>query len=179
MSTTPQTGISTSHYKQQSDRLKVDAMSADIAGKITLLQNSVSRPRADLTDLEAVQQITYQYMNACKDMGVFPTVLGLSASLGISRQGLNKHLREHPESDTAKFIEVVKDVFADIMTNSALFRNADSATTIFVLKNCAGFSDRLEIQPVTQEPLGGDVNYSELEARIAGSVVLDDEGDDE
>lgn len=162
-------------YKAQSDALKAKAMAADINGKISLLQESDNRGRVDLNDRQRVKEITFAYMEQCGKAGVFPTVLGLATSLGISRRWLNMYMQIHPQSPTTEFLEVVKDAFADIMSNAALFRNADTATTIFILKNCAGFVDKVEIEaaPAHRDEL---VSQEELEKRIV-DLVCDDDND--
>ena len=128
----------------------------------------------DFNDVAAVQRRTYEYMEVCKDAGMFPTVMGLSAALGYSRRGLNKYLTEHDNS-TTHFLESVKDIFADIMSNAALFRNADAATTIFILKNCAGFVDKIEIAPVQPNPLGDEPDPDEIAAKYVSMLPPEDD----
>jgi hypothetical protein len=172
---TPVENSSSGHYKEQADRLKAEALSTDIDSKLSLLKASSKGPRADLSDLKAVEETTFLYMRHCQVSGSFPTVLGLAVSLGYSRQGLNKYIRLHPESQTTHFLETVKDTFADILCNSSLFRNADAATSIFILKNCAGFVDRLEIEPVQPtNPLGEEPDQRAIEARLAEIIIDDD-----
>lgn len=174
--TATQTSLSAGHYKEQADRLKAEALDADIGNKLAMLKEASTHSRADLNDLEAVKETAFAYMEKCQSSGTFPTVLGLAVSLGYSRQGLNKYIRQHPESQTTHFLEAVKDTFADILCNSSLFRNADAATSIFILKNCAGFVDRLEIEPVqAANPLGEEPNQKALEAHIAETIVIDED----
>ena len=95
---------------------------------------------------------------------------------GCSRQWVNDYLRANPNSESAQYIEKLKDAFADILVNASLGRSADSTMGIFVLKNCAGFRDRYELEPVTTaQPLGEGVDRAALEQRIAGSVIVDDD----
>lgn len=144
-------------YKEMSDLHKGDMLGDDIASKRDILQAAFERGRVNLSNVAEVQEMTYRYMEACQRAKVFPTVMGLSTAFGMSRRRLNKYMADNSESETARFLETVKDVFADVMSNAALFRNADAATTIFILKNCAGFADRIEIEPVINNERSDDV----------------------
>ena len=52
---------------------------------------------------------------------------------------------------------------------------------IFVLKNCAGFRDRCEIEPVREnpDPLGDTVDPEELRKRIMDALPDEEWEDDE
>lgn len=162
-------------YNEISNEIKAESISKVVNMNAKALKE---RPqRVDLSDLAEVQQRTQDYLTACADAGVIPTVMGLAAhGFACSRQWLNEFLRVHPESESAEFIERTKDAFADVMVTSALNRAADSTMSIFVLKNTNGFADRLEVMPPSPEPpLGAMPTQKELEDRILGSVVIDDE----
>ena len=48
--------------------------------------------------------------------------------------------------------------------------------SIFVMKNDHDRADRVQLEPVTPaQPLGDTADRAALEARIAGSVVVDDD----
>ena len=61
------------------------------------------------------------------------------------------------------------------MSNAALFRNADAATTIFILKNCAGFVDKIEIAPVQPNPLGDEPDPDEIAAKYVSMLPPEDD----
>lgn len=159
-------------YKAESDELKGEALAADIDSKTEALRRTASRSRVDLNDLHQVQDRTFQYMDACRAAMSFPSVLGLAAlGYGYTAQGLNKYLREHPESPSAQFIEIVKLSFADILTNQALYRNADTTQVIFQLKNLHGYSDRIQVEPIQQEgPLGDVLTPEEIQAKYQDMI---------
>lgn len=149
------------HYKVEADEHKADELAADITRKAAALKQST---QVDLNDLAQVQARTYQYMDACRQAAAFPSVMGLAAlAFGGSTQWLNKYLRMNPETPTARFIEQTKSAFADILTNQALYRNADSTQAIFQLKNQHNFVDCVQIEPVVPTaPLGAQVEAREL-----------------
>lgn len=155
-------------YKAMTDAHKGEMLEADISFKRELLKTVFERGRVNLSNADEVQALTLEYMDACQMAKTFPTVMGLATALGISRQRLNRYIAEN-ENDTTRFLETVKDVFADIMSNAALFRNSDAATTIFILKNCAGFADRIEIEPVIHNEQSADA-----QTLVAAAKMLPD-----
>jgi len=161
-------------YPEISKELKTEAISSDVSRKTAALMENMDK--VDLNDLRAVKKRTEVYLQGCADSGTFPTVMGLaSLGFGVSRQWLNEYLRVHPDTPTADFIERTKDLFADILSNAALSRTATETMSIFILKNCAGFVDKMEITPRPPEgPLGAAVSQAELESRIQ-DIVVDEE----
>lgn len=134
--------------------------------------------RIDLSDFELVKERTQTYLAACAESGTIPNVLGLASfGFGCSRQWLNEYMRTHPDSQSAEYLEMVKDAFGNVLINAGLGRAADPTLSIFILKNANGFRDRFEIEPVTtpQSPLGPLADPEELRKRILGSVVIDDD----
>ena len=88
---------------------------------------------------------------------------------------MNRWLSRNIESEAAQFILEVKDVMADVLTNAALYRNADAAMAIFQLKNHFEHADAVQIEiPQEAGPLGQKMDQRELERRISESVVLDE-----
>ena len=163
-------------YKEISDEHRAEIITADVRRKAEALK--LHNERIDLSDFELVQERTQVYLSACAESGTIPNVLGLASyGFGCSRQWLNEYLRTNPHSRSAEYIETLKDMFADTLINASLSRVADSTMGIFVLKNCAGFRDRFEIEPVTESepPLGHLVSQEELEAKIADIIVDEDE----
>ena len=137
-------------YKAESDKHKSEALQNDIRGKSALLYAANERQAVNFNDLEDVQNRTRKYLEACAASGTFPSMMGLAAyGFGVSRQAVYWHLKHNPDAPSSKFIDRVRDLIADVLSSAALMRNADNVTTIFILKNGLGFSDRLEVEPVT------------------------------
>lgn len=162
-------------YKAEADKLRTEAISADIGNHLDQLRTA-AKGKVDLNDLEDVKQRTFAYLEACAQTATFPSVMGLAAvGFGISRRALNQHISRHPETETAEFLLEAKDAFADVLTNAALQRNADAASVIFQLKNHYDHADTIQVAPVIDNsPLGTNPDQRTLEERIAGSVVIDD-----
>lgn len=161
-------------YPEVSRELKDETIRADIRRKADILAQD--NDRVNLNDLEAVKERTEAYLRSCADSATIPSVMGLaSLGFGCSRQWLNEFCRTHKGSPSADFIERLKDVFADALCNAALNRAASEAISIFILKNTAGFVDRMEITPGSPEsPLGAEPDAAALEAKLQDIVVDDD-----
>lgn len=140
------------------------------------IAEAIGRPKDQLFDVHEDQDRTFQYLLACSEAQIYPSVMGLATfGFGISRQALNRWLSRNIESEAAQFILEVKDVMADVLTNAALYRNADAAMAIFQLKNHFEHADAVQIEiPQEAGPLGQKMDQRELERRISESVVLDE-----
>jgi len=171
-------------YKAVSDEHKTAMLANDIDSKINLLNGVFERGKVNLNELNEVKMMTTEYMQACKLAGIFPSFEGLATSFGMSRQALYFWVHRHPESDTAAFLEVVQTVFADILQNAALFKNADNILTIFLLKNSnLGYEDKTTIERQPYENLlGKPIPVEKLRAKyLADSThsLPKDESDSE
>lgn len=160
--------------KSSNTELAAAAIGADVQNKVILLQAATKRGKIDLNDTETVKRITYGYMQNCSETGAIPTVMGLAASLGISRQWLNLFLREHPNSATAKFLDVTKEVFADAITQAGFYKHIGETLAIFILKNCASMSDRLEVEAIATSASTDEIDKEALFERIKGSIPAED-----
>ena len=167
-----QSGYTRKVYKAEADDHKADLLQADISNRIVALQESDQREQIDFSDIGMVKRRAYEYLTACEQAAVFPSVMGLAVhGYGISRQALNQYLQRNPNSEAALFISKVKDTMADILTNAALYRNADPVSAIFQLKNHFEHSDKLQVEPVQmQSPLGSEISAAELAERYQDLV---------
>lgn len=139
-------------YKAEADAHKAEELQKDIQSKTDLLYVASGQGKVNFNDLEDVKRRTRTYLDACAATGTFPSMMGLASyGYGISRQSLYWKMKNNPESESTKFIDRVRDLIADVLTSAALKRNADNVTTIFILKNGLGFSDRVELEAVTQQ----------------------------
>ena len=152
-------------YKAQSDAHKGELLQDDISNRITALQETSQRDKVDFSNLAQVQERTFLYLEACRNAAVFPSVLGLAThGFGISRQALNQYLLSHNNA-TTDFIELTKDVIADLLSNASLYGNANPISVIFQLKNSHAFADRVEIQPVAPRADLQDYNLNDIQKR--------------
>lgn len=155
-------------YREIADEAKAAMISADVAFKGQILTVASQQPKVDLDDIDAVKSRTESFFAACEAASVLPTFLSLAVSYGYTREGLYKYLRNNSHTETAQYIELVRESLADIMISASLTRTTDSATSIFALKNLHGFADKIEVAPLsTPDPQGPLISQEDLEARFA------------
>ena len=103
--------------------------------------------RVDLYSMPAVQERVEEYMQSCEAYGTIPTVLGLAAYCGYSRRNLYAFITNHPDSETAQYLDNFRSVSAAIIAQASANRTIDNATSIFLLKNCGqGLADTSNIE---------------------------------
>lgn len=158
-------GHKTKIYKEIADQHKGQQISLSITSKNNALKQAINAPRVDLSDTQEVQRRTFMYFEACSMSSCFPSVMGLAAALGCSRQNLNRWLLSHAEHPTANFISMAKDVMADLLVDSSLHNNSNAIMSIFVLKNNHGFADRVEVAPITPERRDSDYDPDDIRRR--------------
>lgn len=164
-----QNGYTRKVYKAEADDHKAELLQGDIANRIAALQESDQRGQIDFANIGMVKQRAYDYLNACERAGVYPSIMGLAVhGYGVSRQALNQYLNRNPNTEATLFISRVKDVMADILTNAALYRNADPVSVIFQLKNHFDHSDKVQVEPVQMHlgPLGEQLDEKTLTERL-------------
>lgn len=153
-------------YKQQSDAHKGAELSAAMLEQVQALKATTQRGPINWNDLEQVKARTYDYMQACANARVYPSVMGLAVqAYGVSRQALNGFLTKYPDTPSARFIMMVKDTFADVLSNAALFHNADPVSVIFQLKNHFGHTDKVQVEPVPLQAETDPVNVEDIRRR--------------
>lgn len=165
-------------YEAKSDKAKRRSIGLDVSGKADLLAYVAEHGRVDLKDVDAVRRRAELFMKRCEEQGAIPTLMGLCVALGIARRTLYQHLERHPNGATAQYIDVLRDVFADVLAQAALRRDTSDAMSIFILKNTASMSDNVRIEAFNgggHSALGDYVDEEELKARIAASVVVEED----
>ncbi len=131
-------------YNEVSVELKASSLDTAIAQQQDILRKARTRKRVNLNDLEAVQDAVDDYFTSCRMAGMFPSMAGLAASMGHSRQNLYYHMNQHND-ETTKFLDVVRSAMCAVVQQEGLKRNASEALSIFILKNSAGMTDRADI----------------------------------
>ena len=163
-------GYSKKLYKSQSDAHKGDQLRTDIANRIVALRETAEQGKVDFANLDQVKERTYMYLEACREASVFPSVVGLANhAFGVSRQALNQYLLKNSNA-TTDFIELTKDIIADILINASLYNNCNTIASIFQLKNSHAFSDRVEIQAVPPRNDSQDFDPEDIRRRYIVDV---------
>lgn len=160
-------------YKQMADEHKGDWLQTDIQNKVAALQSASDRQRVDWNNLDEVKQRTFDYLTSCSLSETFPSVMGLAVyGFGVSRQALNQYLASH-NNPTTEFIDRVKDIMADILTNASLYNNANAVQVIFQLKNHFNHTDTVQIQPVPPKH-DDEIDIEAIKRRYLADIPADE-----
>ena len=143
-------GASSKLYPEVSQEVKAETLSNIIQQQ----QDSLARlddkdrvKRVDLKDLTAVKRNTDNYLQACKKATILPSISGLSAALGYSRQWICKIAGERTE--VGFYLSTVFAAISSCLEQMALMRQTDAATSIFLMKNgSVGMTDAHVLQAV-------------------------------
>ena len=121
-------------YKIESGEYQEEKLRDLISMNIKELAEVATKERVSLDDVDEVKRRTVCYLRACEESGTFPTSLGLARSLGYSDRALRYWRNKQPHSKTAQWLEMINDMCADILSQSALRNNANSVVSIFLSK---------------------------------------------
>lgn len=153
-------------YKEMSDEHKSEQITQSVKNQSSNLRQAINAPKVDLSDTEEVQNRAFMYLEACSLSSTFPSVMGLSVVMGCSRQNLNRWLLSHPGHPTTNFVNMVKDLIADILVNASLYNSANTTQAIFQLKNHFDHADVVEIAPIVKnQTTDNDYNAEEIRER--------------
>lgn len=133
---------------------------------------SLGLPPIDISDPQQVEKRIYEYFQFCIDNDRKPNMIGMANWIGINHDTLNSWKRgEYRRATHSALIEksvmILEELWADYMQNGKM----NPASGIFLAKNMFGYRDVIDIAPTTAPPLGDVADRKQLEARIAGSVV--------
>ena len=121
-------------YKQQSGEYQEEKLKDLISLSLDELAEVATKEQISLNDTAEVKKRTVIYLRACQEAGTFPSIMGLARSMGYSRRALNYWREKYPQSDTGRWLDIVADMCADILSQSALKNNANSIVSIFLSK---------------------------------------------
>lgn len=132
-------------YKMQSGEYQKDELRALVDMNIHDVAEFATREKVSLSDIDEVRKRTLLYLKACSESGTFPSLLGLARSLGYSVRALNYWRTDRAQTETAQWLEMCSDTFADILSQSALRNNAQPIVSIFLSKALYQLRDSTEV----------------------------------
>ena len=144
--------LSSSIYKVKAIEATDNAISQTVTRALQEIDLIDKGGKIDLGNIGLVKAISKRYLKACADSSTFPTMSGFARVMGCSRQALEYWMKNKPTSDTAKWLEIMRDLFADVLAEGALRNNANPIVSIFILKSRFGLKDN---QPAETAPYDG------------------------
>lgn len=88
-----------------------------------------------LDDTGTVMDVSKEYIRLCAKHSMLPTMNGVAAALGHTRQSLWDFSKRHPKHPTAEWIDNLKESFAEIVMQNALAGSVSAIPAIFYLKS--------------------------------------------
>lgn len=164
-------------YKAQSAEFSEMRISELISKTTKELGEVAKTEPVSLSDTAKVQERTILYLRACQDAAALPSIAGLARSMGLTRRSLYHCIENCSPAATAHWLEVCKDAFSDILSDTALRNDCNSIVAIFLQKAQFGLRESVEIIAKTENPIGEEISQDVLTQRIMGSVVDDMEDD--
>ena len=131
-------------YREQSAEF-IDSQISDTALQTAqALALAAETEPVSMTDTERIVDITLRYTSACAETSTLPSIIGLSRALGVARSTIYDCIARHSPRATADWLELVKETFAEALSNSALRNETNTITSIFILKSIYGYRESNE-----------------------------------
>ena len=122
--------------------------------------------RFPLTDEKRLNSVTKAYLEACASAGALPTVTGLAAACGRTRDSLYKFADTH--EDFREWLENFSSMAGEAMGAAAIHGATAAIPSIFILKSRFGFKDVVSVEQVQpKSALGSTVDPDTIAARYA------------
>lgn len=110
--------------------------------------------KVPLGDLARVKKAAQGYLSECAERSMMPTVRGMAARLGLSRNSVYDYVKKHPGSEFSEWLDDFSDLCGEVMMEAALNRTVDTVSAIFIAKSRHGYRDSVVLEVVNNNPLG-------------------------
>lgn len=133
-------------------------------------------PPIDISDAEQVKQRIADYFQFCIENDRKPNMIGMANWLGVDRATVNSWKTGEYRSSShlpviKKAVDILEELWVDYMQNGKV----NPASGIFLGKNMFGYKDVQDVTLTPGSPLGNQPTPEELQKRIEGSVVCDED----
>ena len=106
----------------------------------------------DLNDFESVKLVTDEYMKHCADLKITPSIEGLCGAMGLGRSWLYQFIRQHGDTESAKFIDRLRTMWIAGKVALAEKGALDAGMVVFQMKNSnLGYSDAQKMELIVAQ----------------------------
>ena len=154
--------------KGQTMEINARGVSAIVADTAANMRLSFTGERVPLNDIRRVIDTATDYLDVCAQAGILPTVRGVAAYLGLSRQALYDAAARNPDGALAKWLEDFSDVCGEAVMQAAMAGVVAPVPAIFTTKARYGWREppaQYEIAAKQVGPLGEEADPSEIAAK--------------
>ena len=139
---------------------KAENIGSIIHSGIEGLRISTKREKDKKGDIEEIRKRTFEYLNRKAYEQRLPSIEGLAAWFGISRQSLHTWLNDERDRECYDFLNATREAFSAMWTEATQDGNINPVAWIFYAKNHYGYVDRQEV---------------DVSAKNAGPEIQDEE----
>ena len=125
--------------------------------------------KVTLSDIDRIQKIAVNYLREAADGAFLPSVTGIAARLGCTRQNLYAYAKTHPDSPFDLWLQSFSDLCGEAMMEAAMRGSVKEVSAIFSAKSRYGWRDNLtlEIAQPDRGPLHSQVTPDEIAQKWA------------
>ena len=134
-----------------------------------------SAEKVPLSDLKRIGEVAEDYLTECSTRGILPTVRGVAARLGVSRQALYDAAARKPGGPLDGWLKDFSDLCGELTMQAALSGTVAAIPAIFTTKARYGWrepSTRIEIGQ--NSPLGEPTSIDDLISKYS-TLYYDEE----
>ena len=154
--------------RSQTQLANTDGIGALMETAAAEYASSNSGRQIPLSDLNAVKQAAVDYMRECAERGALPSVRGIAARLGCTRQALYQHAKRQPGGGFALWLEDFSDACAEATMAAAMAGNVREVSAIFTAKARYQWREAPQQIEIGQlNPLTDSQTTTEIAARYA------------
>lgn len=117
----------------------LQANTARVSELVSAVADDMERTRTGekvpLSDLERIKTVATGYLRECAAAGSLPSVRGIAARLGVTRQSLYDYRKSHENSAFSKWLEDFSDMCGEVMMQAAVEGTVQAVPAIFIAKS--------------------------------------------
>lgn len=132
----------------------------DSGDKIGIIISSLTKEieevgeKTNLSNTAQVRENSIRYLKSCQRTGSIPSKIGLARALGMSKYGITRFMKLHPEHSTTQFLEILFDAFAEALSQASLNGSVHPIVAIFLQKALYDMRENTTIVEPKNDPLG-------------------------
>lgn len=129
--------------------------------------------KCNIDNTTEVIKRTENYVQQCAAISKLPSIKGLCVALGISSRTFYNWINQHPSHPTTEYLELAKDIFADLLEEAGLNNAVNNISSIFILKSQHQYQEtnNITLQAMPTAPLGEPKTIIEIQNAIDSDIV--------
>jgi len=151
-------------YRAESQEIADQGISKSVINALSELKQADGRTKINMDDTNMVKSRIEAYLETCAVNSSLPSMTGIAMILGYTRTGLYLYM-EKQNTETSRYLQLVHDKLADILSENALKNNANNITAIFLLKSLYGLRESQTVEFVVNNNPNGEPSINDVALR--------------